>query len=818
VNVSCLWLADFVDGARATPHALAELLTTRVATVEGIEPLRADLEPFVVARVVESARVPKSEKLTINRVDDGSGELLDVICGAPNVRAGASYPFARVGTIMPDGLRIEKRKVMGQLSNGMLCSARELRLGESHEGILELETDALPGTPLLDVLPAGDTRLVVDVLPNRPDLLSHLGVAREIAAATGAPLRPDPVAALLAREGADASRRTAPPAARAVREGSTRGARVVLEDPEGSPRYLGVVIRGVRVGESPAWLRERIEAVGARSINNVVDATNFMLHGFGQPMHAFDLRRLAGATVIVRRAREGETLRTLDGEVRGLDPEMTVIADAERAQAVAGVIGGRESEVTEDTTDIFLEVACFDPRRVRRTRRALGISTDASYRFERGIDIDACDRMLALAVELITAVAGGEVDGAPVDLYPKPWSPPVVRLRPSRVARVLGERIPATELARLLRAVGFGVPEGDAGADALEVSVPSWRIDVLAEVDLVEEAARLYGYDVLPSELRPYRPGTVPDHPLHVAARRVREALVAQGLLETRAMPFVRGGDGWVRVANPLAETEAHLRRDVLETLARRAEHNLAQMQRSVRLFEIGGTFEPGDGVLPREELRVAALVLGDRRPPHWTDQVTPCFDEWDAKWLGEVAARAAFPGAAVSLLPADGDVLWLIEVGGERRGLVRRVSLDAPVWAALAFGVELTMGVVESAPVAPAGESRTAAPRPAPREHVRYRALPTTPPSGFDIALLVPNDMPAERVETRIRDTMGALLERLDLLSEFRGGNVPEGLRSVAWQLTLRHPARTLESAEIAGRRQRLLEVLEGELGVRVR
>ena len=809
--VSYSWLLDFLPPLDLTPRAVADLLTMRAATVEEVEPVRAELQPFVVARVVESERIPET-KLSINKVDDGSGELLDVICGAPNVQAGRLYPFARTGTTMPGGLTIERRKIRGFFSNGMLCSARELGLGESHEGIMELEVDAAPGTPLIDALPAvSDTRLVLDVLPNRPDLLSHLGVAREVAAARGVSLRPEIARPVPAGDAAAEPVRDT----RQARAGSIA---VTLEDAEGAPRYLGVVVRGVRVGASPEWLRQRVESVGGRSINNIVDVTNFMLHGYGQPMHAFDAAKLAGGAVIVRRARPGESLVTLDGVERVLDPVITVIADAERAQAIAGIMGGRESEVTESTTDIFLEVAYFDPTRTRRARRALNLSTDASYRFERGTDIEACLARLVTAVQLITRVAGGEADGAPVDLYPPHERQREIPLRVERVARVLGHPIPAATIAPLLGSVGFAVRQGDAGA--LLVDPPSWRADVTAEIDLIEEVARLYGYDELPSDVRPYRPGTVPDAPLHLTARRVREALVAEGLLEALAVPFVTGAErGYVRVANPMAENEAFLRRDVLESLARRAEHNLAQMQRTVRLFEIGSAFAPGDGPLPLEEMRVAALVLGDRHPQHWTEPHTPQFDEWDAKWLAEVMVRAAYPGAPAELRPAGDEILWEIVLDGRVRGWVRRVPLDGPVWAAPAFGVELSLAERSAVPVAPPratsytgnGARETTAAR-------RFVPLPTTPASGFDLALLVPNDMPAERVESVLARELGTLLERSALLSEFRGGSVPEGFRSLAWQITLRHPSRTLESREIAGRRERLLKALEGELGVRIR
>jgi len=382
MNISYNWLRDFVD-VELPPAALAEVITSRAATVDAVEPLREDLQQFVVARVVECARHPDSDRLSITKVDAGTGELLDVVCGAPNVQAGKLYPFARTGTMMPAGFTIERRKIRGAVSNGMLCSAREIGLGEDQDGILELDIDVPPGTPLLQAMPSvSDARIIVDVGANRPDLLSHLGVAREVAAALNKPLQLDRAAA---GDAALSGPRVA--IASNPRQGNTGDVSVTIEDVDGCPRYLGVIIRGVSVGPSPDWLARRLEGAGVRSINSIVDITNFMLLGFGQPMHAFDAKRLAASAVVVRRARKGEKLVTLDGVERQLTEDMCVIADGDRAQALAGVMGGRDTEVTLETTDVFLEVAAFNPRRVRQMRRALSISSEAAYRFERGTDV-----------------------------------------------------------------------------------------------------------------------------------------------------------------------------------------------------------------------------------------------------------------------------------------------------------------------------------------------------------------------------------------------------------------------------------------------
>jgi phenylalanyl-tRNA synthetase beta chain len=851
VNASLLWLSDFV-GPRLSGAAVRDLLTARVATVDAVEPVRADLAALVVGRVVSADRHPDSDHLSVVRVDAGGPEPLDVICGAPNVTVGGRYPFAPVGTVMPGGLKIERRKIRGHVSNGMLCSARELGLGTEHQGILLLDTDAAPGTPLLEAVPLGDTRLVVDVLPNRPDLLSHQGLAREIAAAMGRTLR-EPV--ILGA--GDATARADPdrplPVRRASPSGVTGGIRVTVDDPGDAPAYLGVVIRGIRVGPSPAWLVERLGAAGVRSISNVVDATNYMLHGFGQPMHAFDLGTLAGAEIRVRRAVSGERIRTLDGVDRALDPSMIVIADASRPLAIAGVIGGAESAVSEQTTAIFLEIASFDPRRVRSTRRALGVSTDASYRFERLVPPTSPPEAVAHAIRLVLSLAGGAVADDPV-LIAGPASPPAeVLLRVSRVAQVLGIGVPAADCATLLGQVGF---RSAMQAQELLVTPPPFRTDVVREIDLVEEIARLYGYDRIPGELRAFRPSRVPDDPLLAVEAGLRETLVGLGFLELRAMPFTAHAPPHaVRIVNPLVQTEGYLRTTLLETLARRAEYNLSRAaEGNLRLFEIGTAFvasEGGEGAeaRPVEEMRVAALVMGARRPPHFTEPDPPAWDEWDAKALGQRVAEAAFPRAVVELRPAtrvgEADaargatpadaVLWEIVVDGTPAGRVVRVALDRPAWATGAFGVELTVERVATAPVAPPGRHAHGSAAHGTDAHgtdatsghggdrlapvaSRYRPVPAFPASWVDVTLLVPDGVASGDVQRVLLGAREPFLEQVELISEFRGGGIPPGRRSLTWRLTFRDPLHTLVEKQVEARRDKLLRALETELGVRQR
>jgi phenylalanyl-tRNA synthetase beta chain len=804
LNASYEWLKAFVPFS-LSPTELRDLLTSRCATVDDLVSFRDDLRDVVIARVVEAARHPNSDHLWLTKVDAGTGTVVDVVCGAPNVSVNALYPFAPVGAVLPGGVKIEKKKIRGETSEGMLCSARELGLGQDQEGIMSLSIDAPPGTRFLDAMPIGDTRLVIDVLPNRPDLLSHEGLAREIAAATGGTVtRPE-----ITEEKPFVVRTHTVKAT----TGKVGDVTVKLEDSDGCVRYAGAVITGLKVGPSPDWLVQRLQSVGSRPINNVVDVTNYMLLGFGQPMHAFDLDKIAHSTVVVRKTRGEELIRTLDGFDRTLPPGAVVIGDAERAQGIAGIIGGSGSEVSETTTEIFLEVAAFNPARIRATRRKLGISTDASYRFERGVDVDAIPALVDYAVRMILSLAGGIPQGSPIDLYPLPKRPQPISLKLARVTRLLGETVDSGEVEKNLRLVGFRIaPEAK---DVLKVSPPSWRHDVHSDVDLAEEIARLRGYDTFSSELRPFRASAVPDAPLVTVMRHVQETLVGAGLNEVRPMPFVSEGKGGsVRVTNPLAEDEAYLRGDLLTTLISRAEYNLARMQGNVRLFEIGTAFFAGEeqavlpgpkkAALPREEMHVAALVMGQRTPTHFTRAVQPSYDEWDIKFLAERVAGAAFPSATIELIPASGETLWEISVNGTKVGAARRLTLDAPVWAKPAFGLEINLEAIESIP----GTAKARA----------YQPIPSTPRAQVDLALIASTNVTAAQIDAVIRREAGELLETLTLFDEFIGQGIPEGSRSLAWALTFRHHERTLQDKEVQSITEKIVKALEGELGVRQR
>ena len=784
MNVSVNWLSEFLRRPLDAADA-AQRLGALGAPTDAVEPLHADLGGIVVGLVESAVPHPNADRLRVCVVDDGSGTKRNVVCGAPNVTAGRRYPFAPVGATLPGGLRIEKRKLRGEVSEGMLCSARELGLGDDHQGLWELATDAAPGTPLLDAVPLADTRLVLDITPNRPDLLGHKGIARELAVSYGVQFR------LPVLPGSSGG--TMAPPVRAAESATTGGVRVAIEDAEGCPRLLGAVLRGVRVGPSPEWLARRLAAVGIRSINNVVDATNYVMLELNQPMHAYDLARLRGPAVTARRARPGERLVTLDGAERALDPDMTVIADADGAIGVAGVMGGAGSEVSDETRDLFLECAYFDPSRIRRARRSLNLSTDASYRFERGVDRWNGAEVLRRCVELIQLTAGGELAADPVDLWPQVSHPPRIFLRPARVAQVLGVALSWQEIERCLVAIGATVvSKPDDGRIA--VDVPGWRPDLTAEIDLVEEVARIHGYDAVPTELRPARPGGLADDPAFTAAARLRRALVAEGLFETLALPMTAGqGPGSVRLLNPLSTSEGHLRARLLPGLIHLVELNWAAQTRDVRLFEVATVFTAGaPGEAPREALHVAGVLTGARAPAHWSDgELTDC-DIWDLKGLFERAAAVAAPGAVIEAAGAS----LVATAGPVRAGSAGVLEADSPPWAAPLFGFELMV-------------SRDAASSPV------YRPLPVTPASGRDLTLLVPDALPVARVASELAGAGEPTLESVAVTGEYRSGDLPGGVRSVTFHLLFRAIDRTLETAEVDRAEARLLGVLGRELGV---
>jgi phenylalanyl-tRNA synthetase beta chain len=801
------WLRDWVE-VDATPERIADALTRRGFYVAGIETYGASVPGVVVARVLEVSRHPNADRLSLCRVDGGGAELR-VVCGAPNVRTGMMVPLATIGAVLPGGLVIRKSKIRGEESQGMLCSARELELSDDQEGIIDLErllggsghaVEALEvGVPLDRVLGPPEVVLEVEVPFNRPDGLGVVGLAREVKAAfegrwTGA-----------ARERLAA--RTTP----------GEQFDLALEDPEGCPRYIAQAVEGVEIGPSPRWLVRRLESVGQRSINNVVDLTNLVLFEFGQPLHAFDLATLRGPAIRVRRARAGERIVTLDGKERGLHPEVLVIADRERPVALAGVMGGADSEVTTGTTALLLECAWFDPRRVRRGARSLVLSTEASKRYERGVDPEvgpaAAARFLTLLREVSPAArlaAGRAVrSGGP--------GARTVTLRASRIARLLGVPFAPADATRHLELLEFVVEAGEP----LRVSVPAWRSDVTIEDDLVEEVARSWGYDHIPE-------APLETHGVHAvrsqrerALERAHRAMIARGLTEAWSTSMVserealetaallgEGEPRLVRLANPMSRQGEVMRPSPVPGLLRACAHNLRQGMAAVRLFEVGIGFRTAAGALPEERRMLAAIVTGPRFA-HAHDVFQQSVDFEDAKgmweaWLEEMrvdtpewrayAASGWKPGASAEVVSGTSRIGW---AGTLSQQLLRGWDIEVPVHL---FTVLLDA-------LSP-GES--------PRSDV---ALPGRfPPVRRDLAFFVPERVTHEQLAVALRGAGGEWLVSLELFDVYAGPGTPMGEKSLAFALQFQHPERTLAEVEIQQVQDRMTAAAARECGARLR
>ena len=801
MKASYRWLRDLVPGLELAPEALAEHLALRGAPVEEMVAPGALLGDIVIGRVLEAGPHPNADRLSLCTVEGGEGPV-QVVCGAPNVRAGAWYPFAPVGAVLPGDFKIKKAKIRGEVSQGMLCSSKELGLGTDHSGIMELHGDFQAGDSFVAALGLDDVTLDVEVTANRGDLLSHVGLARELASAGEGRVVPGTLPGI---SDAPLQALTGQPR---VESG---GVSVEVKDPDLCKRYLGAVIRGVKVGPSPEWLQRRLRGAGARPINNVVDATNFVMLESGQPLHAFDLGKLRGSAIVVRRARPDEKkFVTLDDEERAITSDMLMICDAERPVAIAGVMGGLHSEVDGETTDVLLECAWFDPKSIRATRRALIMSTDASYRYERGVDPEAMDDALRRCARLIAGIAEGTIEEPVLDCLLGKHEAAVVPVRLARVEHVLGIPFDAPTIRALLTPLGFDLDKEEDGV--LHFQVPGFRaLDVTREVDLIEEIARTHGFDAFPADLGPYRPNTVPDHPLFALEERLREALVARGLFEAQTPAFVPAGEGDVEVSNPLATTEPFIRRRVLPSLLRRVGYNLARGNRDVRLFEVGTSFrKAGPGAPPVERPHLALVITGRRRPVHWSYE-EESVDVWDLKALVEEAARVAWGGEAAVGVAGEGDDLFdggsgfvLTDAEGTvlgRGGRVRPGLVDAPAWAGDVWGLEMELPQV-----------------PAPPPARVFRPLPQFPGVERDLAFLVPSDVPAGTVLERIREAGGPQLEGATVFDLYQGKGIPEGKRSIAYRLRFRDHTRTLTDNQVDRAVDAVRAALSEELGVEFR
>jgi phenylalanyl-tRNA synthetase beta chain len=773
LRISYEWLTDFVDLDGVTPKEAAEVMTRLGIEVESLTLL--DLSQIVIGRVLEQRPHPKARTpLWIHQVDLGSN-VEQIIAGAPNAVPGSLVPVALPGTTVPSGKLVKDMNIAGERAHGMMASASELGLGEDHSGILILDRGK-PGEPLTTVIPS-EAIIEAEILSNRPDEMGHLGIARELAVGLDRPTRRDFMPAFLG---------SADPPGRDL-------IKVSIDDPDLCSRFIGAVIKGVRVGPSPDWMQRRLRACGVRPINNIVDITNYVLLEYAQPMHAYDLSKLRGQAIHVRRAREGEKLLSLDGVERELTREMLVIADAERVVGIAGVMGGEETAVTDGTTDILLESANFNGPSVRQTSRALGLRTEASARFERNLPPELALAGARRGASLIAELAGGKVHREWADVYPRPQEPVRVILKPELIDNVLGTHVPLEEAESILKRLNFHVKVmGDGEWDVLP---PVFRLDVSIPEDLVEEVGRVYGYDRVP----PTVPGRRHDRwtPLTPSIDRrldaVREVLAGAGHTETWNPALVSGqrlealkiAAHAMTVVNALSDDMDTLRTSLLPSLIDVVRLNRDRGQDDARVYEIASVYLAKVGerdTQPEEPLRLGVVATAGVT----ADDARQAFYRLKSVLGGCIAALSA-PGCTYQRAAAElfhpGRCAAVIQ-DGRQLGYIG--ELHPTVVAGSGIETRLVAFEIDVEPVLEASSIPRAQP------------LPRFPAAVRDLAVVVEDTVAAGAILATIKEAAGDLLEHARAFDEYRGAQVAEGHKSIAFALTFRSPERTLTDAEV--------------------
>ena len=798
MRVPLEWLHEYCR-PRLELEQLGERLTMTGTNVESIEHHGVSaLDRFVVGRVIQAERHPYADRLSVCIVDIGGGEEAQIVCGAPNVAAGQTVAVARPGAVMPDGTKLGAASLRGVESQGMILAEDELAIGTDHEGILVLEPDRIePGTSLREVLPISTQVLDLEVGSNRPDCLSVYGIAREVHAATSAPLVRPPWS-------------TDPGVPGSLDQVSIR-----VQDPELCLRFTARVFEDVRIGPSPLWLKARLMAAAQRPISNVVDITNYVMLLTGQPLHAFDLDRVAGQSLVVRRAEPGDEVVTLDGQTRELDDKMLLIADADGPTSIAGVMGGERSEVSNTTTRVLMEAATWDGPNVHRTAWTLGLQSEASLRFEKQLQPEQAMWAQAVAAQLMIDVCGARLLNGTTDIGGDGPPPPTIHMREARVRELLGAAIPLPRCAEILQALEFRTTEAAGG---LDVQPPAFRRgDVTREVDVIEEVARIDGLDKLPATL-PSRHGAYGRlTPRQRLRRRATDALIAQGLHEVMGWSFNapevdarlrRPRQPAIELENPLSREQSRLRTELLSSLLDVARHNRAHGAGAVRLFEAGAVYLPQtDQLLPHEPDHLAGLLIGPVRPATWREAqprradfftakgvLTGLLDVLHVNWSAEAAEEPFLhPGKAAAILVDGQRAGWF----GEVHPLVTRAwDLEDPV---AAFELDLDR-VTDPEPIA-------------------YEDVLTFPEVREDLAVIVPEKVSAAQV-VEVLSRLGApLLQSAEVFDVYRDPErIGDGYVSLALRLSYRAPDRTLTDEEVAAKRAAISQALRDELGGRIR
>ncbi|MBK8169677.1 MAG: phenylalanine--tRNA ligase subunit beta [Sandaracinaceae bacterium] len=806
------WLRE-LTGSDLSADEMAEKLTGLGLAVDAVTAFGTGLENVVIAEVRSKAPHPSKDKLTVVEVFDGT-DAHTVVCGASNVpEPGGLVVLARVGASLPGGLAIAERALGGVTSRGMLCAEDEIGVGSDHDGIIVLtreDTTAKLGTPVATALSLSDSVFDIALTPNRPDCLGHLGLARELSAV----MKSTGVRTTLTESFSIAT------VQRASGEFDAGGATfgIAIESSERCPRYAGAVVRGVTIERSPFAVRYRLHVLGVRAINNIVDATNLAVFEWGYPTHAFDLDKVRGQHIVVRVAREGETLTTLDGVRRSLQGDDVVICDGEGPVAIAGVMGGQSSEITGATRNVFIECAYFDPRSVRRTARRLGMHTDASHRFERGVDPGAVPSVLHRVAGLITSNAGGTTVKEALDVVAGKLTETKLTLRSSRIDTVLGTKVPLKEVGEILNALGF---KTTPTVEGFNVSVPSWRPDVLREVDLIEEVARVRGYDKIPTEVPHVRASATGTANSIRFVRRLREQASAAGLFEAVNYGFVsmtdlsnaRVSTDAVRITNPLSEDRSVMRTSLLPGLASALRRALRHQAGHAALFEVAHVFVRNAGAALPDEHVMLGILLGGARPA-WLGQAGE-YDFFDAK------------GALASVLAQ-----WRHGVG--RDGLTQGAPIVAHLHPKRCANIVLfgsvvgTIGELHPDVVSAmelvgrpiyaemhVGELRAAIEK---GDIAKARALPKFPSATRDLAVVVQEDIMASQVADTIRNASDGLIEDVQVFDVYRGENIPQHHKSLAFHIVYRDSNATLTDEKVDRAHKHVTERVSAQLSASLR
>ncbi|PID76406.1 MAG: phenylalanine--tRNA ligase subunit beta [Deltaproteobacteria bacterium] len=805
------WLNQYTDLKDLDPDELVERLTMLGLEVDSVTPLHKDLQDLKTAKVLETAKHPNADKLTLCQVAVGD-DIHKIVCGAPNVRPGLCTVIALPGTVLPGNIKIKKSKVRGEESAGMLCSERELGISDCQQGIMELPEDTPHGQPFTLVTGLADTMIEVDLTPNRPDCASVIGIAREVAGFTGRKLQ-KPV------EYAE------------IKEKSSKFT-VAVNSPELCSRYAARLITGVKIAPSPFWLRKRLLSVGLRPVNNVVDITNFVMLEYGQPLHAFDFDQLVGRKIIVRTPNEGEEIfTTLDNMERKIDQSDLLICDAEKPVALAGIMGGLNSEVSETTVNVLLESACFDAVSVRKTARKMGLSTDASYRFERGVDPDGVVTAMARAAELLCEIAGGHAEPAGADIYPGKTPSASLVLRVSRTSELLGLELDKKIIKKHLESIGLVCEDRDE--DTLLVTPPSFRIDIEREADLVEEVARLVGYDAIPTSL----PEVKLSYPARDAARHKRcqssDYLAAIGFSEVINYSFVseKHGDALlldradqrrkvVRLLNPLTEEQSVMRTMLLPGLLENIKRNNNFQQYSLKLFELGTVFSPsGDDQQPRETNQMAGVISGSRHGAnnalYFKDEPADIFDLKGVVegilqnlrlWgVGDDLVHFVQPPLDRAEPYAVSDQFLVIEAGKEILGSLGKCKNEV----LQNFGIKQDVYYFELNYDALCSLREV---------RKKFSPLPVFPAASRDIALILPEQVSAGEMLEAIENSRDKLIESCRIFDVYQGKPIELGCKSVAISITYRSAARTLTDKQVDKSHHKIVKMLTERFGGKLR